>query len=69
MDVKTMSRNLIRFAMRTFALVAMALLLQACSTGGVNMGNLFKDDKPQVRTGPTSTTAAGTCPQSAAVLR
>jgi branched-chain amino acid transport system substrate-binding protein len=47
MDVKTMSRNLIRFAMRTFALVAMAFLLQACSTGGVNMGSLFKDDKPQ----------------------
>jgi branched-chain amino acid transport system substrate-binding protein len=47
MDVKAMSRNLISYGLRALALVAMALLLQACSTGGVNMGNLFKDDKPQ----------------------
>ena len=42
-----MSRNLISYGLRAIALVAMALLLQACSTGGVNMGNLFKGDKPQ----------------------
>lgn len=44
-----MSRNLISYGLRALALVAMALLLQACSTGGVNMGNLFKDDKPQAQ--------------------
>jgi branched-chain amino acid transport system substrate-binding protein len=49
MDVKAMSRNLISYGLRALALVAMALLLQACSTGGVNMGNLFKDDKPQAQ--------------------
>jgi branched-chain amino acid transport system substrate-binding protein len=66
MDVKAMSRNLISYGLRALALVAMALLLQACSTGGVNMGNLFKDDKPQAQQAEQQE-AQQAPPQSAAV--
>ena len=41
-----MPRNLIGFCLKALLLVVLAITLQACSTGGMNVGGLFKDDKP-----------------------
>jgi len=50
MDVKKMPRNLVALVCRSLAMVCLAVMLQACSTGGVNMGSLFSDDKSDAGT-------------------
>ena len=45
--------NLIATAIRALAVLLLCVTLQACSTGGVNMGSLFSDDKPAAGTEAT----------------
>lgn len=50
MNVNTKPRNLISLALKSLAMIYLAMFLQACSTGGTNLGSIFSDDQPAAGT-------------------
>ena len=69
MNLKTMPRNTIRMCLKAMAMTLIVVFLQACSTGGVNVGGLFKDDKPGAGQSQTANQNPATPPVSSGPIK
>ncbi len=69
MNFKTMPRNTLKICLKLLAVSFIAVFLQACSTGGVNVGGLFKDDKPGAGQSQTADQNPSTPPVSSGPIK